>query len=219
MSLNDVDLENIKRLLDPEAATHFKSEVRDAWISYGHLLNQCTVVAFDQVCKWDEEHGLAFRHHSERVKARRLAKLDGRVDWTQCPYSTPHTIEIWLTRRFYKTPTHPSPLNLSPASAAQHGYVYVLSNQGMPGLLKIGYTDRSPKLRAAELFSTGHAHAFVIEAWWLIAGDARHAEAIVHKQLEGFRASSDREFFRLDPGNALREIEMSIRELKIIDRS
>ena len=32
------------------------------------------------------------------------------------------------------------------------GYVYILTNEAMPNLVKIGYTDRTPEERAAELY-------------------------------------------------------------------
>ena len=35
------------------------------------------------------------------------------------------------------------------------GFLYVLENDSMPGLLKIGKTSRSPHERAGELFTTG----------------------------------------------------------------
>ena len=33
----------------------------------------------------------------------------------------------------------------------KYGYVYILTNENIPDLLKIGYTDRSPLERANEL--------------------------------------------------------------------
>ena len=32
------------------------------------------------------------------------------------------------------------------------GYVYILTNEAMPNLVEIGYTDRTPEERAAELY-------------------------------------------------------------------
>ena len=50
-------------------------------------------------------------------------------------------------------------------------YVYILSNESMPGLLKIGYTSCDPRKRAAELFTTGVPEPFRVELV-LISDDA-----------------------------------------------
>lgn len=42
------------------------------------------------------------------------------------------------------------------------GYLYVLINESMEGIVKIGYTTRSPRLRASELSSpTGVPTPFI----------------------------------------------------------
>ena len=43
------------------------------------------------------------------------------------------------------------------------GYIYCFSNQSMPGILKIGMTQRTPEERVKELFTTGVALPFNIE--------------------------------------------------------
>ena len=35
------------------------------------------------------------------------------------------------------------------------GWVYIIKNKAMPGILKIGYTERTPYIRAYELYNTG----------------------------------------------------------------
>lgn len=48
-------------------------------------------------------------------------------------------------------------------SSFSTGFVYVLSNPTMPGLIKIGMTDRLITKRVGELQSTGVALPFEIE--------------------------------------------------------
>lgn len=79
------------------------------------------------------------------------------------------------------------------------GYLYILSNKSMPGLLKIGRTDRRPETRAKELTSaTGVPLAFEIE-FSVLVYDSIAAERFVHGSLEakGLRFSLNREFFRV----------------------
>ena len=44
------------------------------------------------------------------------------------------------------------------------GYVYILSNPSMPGLVKIGRTMRSVEGRASELYQTGGANTICCRA-------------------------------------------------------
>jgi hypothetical protein len=86
------------------------------------------------------------------------------------------------------------------------GYVYVLSNPAMPGLLKIGRTDVSPIDRAQELSSaTGVPEPYVVEAYFTCA-DSAAVESGVHVRLARNRKPS-REFFELSIDAALATIE------------
>jgi hypothetical protein len=77
------------------------------------------------------------------------------------------------------------------------GFVYVLSNPAMPGLVKVGRTDRLPTQRAIELQTTGVPSPFVIEfAMWF--PDPSRVEIIAHHELDDYRVSESREFFRVE---------------------
>ncbi|HPA47526.1 MAG TPA: GIY-YIG nuclease family protein [bacterium] len=43
------------------------------------------------------------------------------------------------------------------------GWVYIIANKAMPGLVKVGYSMKDPELRAAELNNTGSPHPYVLE--------------------------------------------------------
>jgi hypothetical protein len=74
------------------------------------------------------------------------------------------------------------------------GYVYVLSNPAMPGLVKIGQTTRSMRSRVNELsLATGVPKPFVVEAYYL-SDDPQADEARIHEALAYHRAPG-REFF------------------------
>lgn len=77
------------------------------------------------------------------------------------------------------------------------GFVYILINPSMEGLVKVGKTTREPKERADELSkATGVPTPFIV-AYELAVHDCTSAEAFVHTYLEakGYRVSSNREFF------------------------
>ncbi len=87
------------------------------------------------------------------------------------------------------------------------GWVYILTNPAMPGLVKIGMTGRTPSQRIAELTrATGIPSPFEL-AWSAPVSDCAHVEAAVHRMLADRRVSAGREFFRADAALARRAIE------------
>jgi hypothetical protein len=67
----------------------------------------------------------------------------------------------------------------------------------MPGMVKIGKTDRHPNDRARELTTTGTPHPFVA-AYWRIVPDPATAEIQLHRLFDQYRANQKREFFEVD---------------------
>ncbi len=88
--------------------------------------------------------------------------------------------------------------------------VYVLTNPAMPGIVKIGMTDRDDvQLRMAELYSTGVPLPFECIAALEVAGQqASRVEDALHSAFGPHRINTSREFFRIDPNQveALLEI-------------
>ena len=76
----------------------------------------------------------------------------------------------------------------------RRGYLYVLANPAMPGLLKIGHTSTSPEERVRQLSTTGVPALFEIQASFLVV-DAPFVERRVHEHFEECRFASNREFF------------------------
>ena len=82
-----------------------------------------------------------------------------------------------------------------------NGYIYCLSNDSMPGLLKIGeiHTDgRTPEDRVRELYTTGVPLPFTIEFAKRVANPAE-AEARIHAFINDKRVNPRREFFKVTP--------------------
>lgn len=78
------------------------------------------------------------------------------------------------------------------------GYVYILTNPSMPGLVKIGKTTRDPNGRATELDSTGVPTAFEVYCSERTP-DCDALEDIMHRDFDSCRVRPNREFFRIDP--------------------
>lgn len=78
------------------------------------------------------------------------------------------------------------------------GYIYCMSNPAMPGMLKIGYTERSPKerLEEANLASTWIPLDFSIEFAKQVK-DPNKKEQTIHAILAEKRVNPKREFFRV----------------------
>ena len=83
------------------------------------------------------------------------------------------------------------------------GFIYVLSNPAMPGLLKIGFTQHSDtKRRVLELSkNTAVPLHFVLEFEHLLENPAQY-ERLIHARLSQYRVSPDKEFFKIDVESA-----------------
>lgn len=96
------------------------------------------------------------------------------------------------------------------------GFVYVLVNPAMPGLVKVGSTTRSPAGRAAEISqATGVAAPFLL-AFQQEFTDCERAERLVHARLaeRGLRIDGRREFFHCSATDAIHVI-MSLTDLRV----
>ena len=90
-----------------------------------------------------------------------------------------------------------------------NGFIYILVNASMPGLLKIGQSVRVPEDRAAELSQpTGVPVPYVV-AWFEKVSDCVQAERSLHKQLHEYRCNQNREFFYLPLRDAI-EVAMQV---------
>jgi hypothetical protein len=91
------------------------------------------------------------------------------------------------------------------------GYVYVLTNPSMPGLVKVGKTTRDPEQRALELWQTGVPQPFVVHHYSRVP-DCHAAETAVHLGIEDLRVHGSREFYRADADHAAEIVKDVARE-------
>ena len=88
-------------------------------------------------------------------------------------------------------------------SHSKAGWLYVISSPSLPGLVKLGATRRlNPTIRVKELSSSSlpepyKAHCFVF------SDDCFELESQIHKYFDKERVNPDREFFRIEPKEAI----------------
>jgi len=99
-------------------------------------------------------------------------------------------------------PKHLPPENLSVKTnqteyvRIRKEYVYILSNISMPGLIKIGRTNRSVEERLKELNNTSLPTQFIVEHT-IETSESKYLEKMVHKNFDKHRVNENREFFRI----------------------
>jgi hypothetical protein len=87
--------------------------------------------------------------------------------------------------------------------------VYIFTNEGMPGLCKIGYTSRNDvKERAKELYTTGVPYPFQIYYACQVY-NGKNIEKILHKLFDQFRVNDNREFFEIDPERVILALQLT----------
>ncbi len=106
--------------------------------------------------------------------------------------------------------------NKGVAMSEKYEIVYVLRNEAMPNLIKIGKTQRKDlQARMSELYSTGVPFPF--ECLW--AGEVRDCsriESLIHNAFRHNRVNPKREFFNIEPDQVIPLLqELAINELTL----
>lgn len=89
--------------------------------------------------------------------------------------------------------------------------VYILTNEAMPGLVKIGATSRDEVAqRIAEL--SGHTSVplpFTCHFAGELSGHPENVEKLLHQVFAEYRVNQKREFFRIDPEKAVLALKLA----------
>lgn len=86
----------------------------------------------------------------------------------------------------------------------EKGSVYLLSNEYMPNLIKIGYTTKDVYERCDKLYYEGKPgvpYPFSVE-YEQFTVCPRDSEKVIHEQLEEYRINPEREFFKISLNKA-----------------
>lgn len=88
------------------------------------------------------------------------------------------------------------------------GFVYVLSNPSMPGMVKIGKTMQDdPDSRVAQLYTTGVPVPFKVEFACRV-DEPDDVEKRMHTAFGPYRVNPKREFFLIEPEQAISILEL-----------
>ncbi|MEQ9869176.1 GIY-YIG nuclease family protein [Pectobacterium odoriferum] len=101
-----------------------------------------------------------------------------------------------------------------PSGVRSEGWVYVLSNEFMPGIFKIGMTTHEPEERATQISQgTGIPAPFIVKAAYFSA-NPRGDEEKIHQHLSECRINPNREFFKC----SFEEVDEAFYEIGLVAR-
>ena len=109
--------------------------------------------------------------------------LNKDIFFTLIPDSEDKTMECvhyWVGKQYFNAKL-----------SFNEGYIYILENKGIPGILKIGFTEKAPTERVKEINSgTG-----VITKWYIANTFAckspKNIEILVHQQLKQYNVNKE----------------------------
>lgn len=92
-------------------------------------------------------------------------------------------------------------------SNSNEGWVYLITNEAMPGLIKIGYTLKTPDERARDLAGTGNPYEYTVK-YAVLTKNPRELEIKLHKQFANDRAG--KEWFNLSAAKVAGFIRLEV---------
>lgn len=96
-------------------------------------------------------------------------------------------------------------------------FVYLLTNEAMPGLVKVGRTNGDLAVRIRQLFQTGVPLPFELFYACEVA-NSMFVEGQLHDAFGDHRVSRNREFFRVAPERILAALKLAaLREIRLGD--
>lgn len=95
--------------------------------------------------------------------------------------------------------------------------VYILTNESMPGYIKIGFTNRNVEIRVKELDGTNTPLPF--EVYYACEVERNDDERWLHSIFSDKRVRDNREFFKIDPERVVLALKrIQIKEINLDDR-
>jgi hypothetical protein len=116
---------------------------------------------------------------------------------------------------YYKI-SYPQAIEIISKICPDFGYIYLLSNPSLKGIIKIGFSLRNVQERVLELNHTNLPTPFVIEKIFR-AFNPQWIEKAIHVLLSSLRVNENREFFRIELTKAIELIETNFEKSFIND--
>ena len=88
------------------------------------------------------------------------------------------------------------------------GFVYVITNNYMPGVVKIGLTNETPRQRLKNLDNTSVPEAFELE-YAVKVDDPKQIEKLMHEVFAQKRIRQNREFFEMSKESAIAALKLT----------
>ena len=88
------------------------------------------------------------------------------------------------------------------------GKVYILTNDAMPGIIKIGITENTVEERMKTLDTTSVPMPFRFH-FAIESENFKEIEKLMHNAFSYFRIRDNREFFKMDAENAVSALKIS----------
>ena len=95
------------------------------------------------------------------------------------------------------------------------GWIYIITNEAMPGLIKIGFSTKDPVLRASELDNTGIPYPYIV-VYDALVMDPRTTEQNIHRLFQD--RLEEKEWFRCSIESAISEIKSHLSEKIILEK-
>jgi hypothetical protein len=89
---------------------------------------------------------------------------------------------------------------------SNYGFVYILCNDAMPNIFKIGYTDRAPLQRADELSNSTSVPMPFQVVFYIECSSPKDVESEIHGEFDKYRLSKNREFFWIKISNLINDV-------------
>lgn len=204
-------LQRVLRIKEGDLVEHHRSKVADVLCREAELMFEDHGVSReDEVNKarLQEVLGLGYDEFMDFLKPEIEQLHRGLMDRARSG-----TRQTWLGTAWQEIRDRLNALSLARFSQwlgenaeTTAGYIYLLVNPSMPGLVKVGRTGQPPSRRATALGgATGVPTPFEV-VFEVLVPDQRAAEAYVHRALEerGCRVSGNREFFAVQPDEVIR---------------